>query len=68
MKKNKWYNASKVSPDKYDNLIVMTDMGYIFQAEYLNGEWHIYIENGIIHKMYLDRCENQESIVKWMKV
>lgn len=68
MKKNKWYNASKVSPDKYNNLIVMTDMGYIFQSEYLNGEWHTYVENTTLHKMYLEKYENQESIVKWMKV
>lgn len=67
MKKNKWYNAS-VKPDKYNNLIVMTDMGYIFQAEYIDNEWYTYVENTTIHKVYLEKFENQECIIKWMKV
>lgn len=67
MKNHKWYNTS-LQPDKYNKLIIMTDMGYIFQGEYINGEWYIYVENGIIHKMYLEKYKNQESIIKWMKV
>ena len=40
MKPRKWYTwySSKVKPDRKDNLIIKTDMGYIFEAVYEDGK------------------------------
>lgn len=44
----------------------MTDMGYLFEAVYENGEYHLSdVRN---NKVYFERCQNQESIVKFMLV
>ena len=44
----------------------MTDMGYLFEAVYENGEYHISdVRDG---KVYFEKCKNQESIVKFMIV
>lgn len=37
LKLGKWYNTLKVKPDVNCGLIVMTDMGYIFEAVYEDG-------------------------------
>ena len=65
MKTRKWY-STKVKPDRRYDLIIMTDMGYIFQACYEQDGWHVAKENN--GKVYFTRWENQDSIIKWMKV
>lgn len=64
-KKKKWY-SSKIKPIWKDNLIVMTDMGYLFEAKFIENEWLIStVEN---YKVYFKRSEYPECIIKWMKV
>lgn len=64
MKKHKWY-STKYKPDKYTNLIIQTDMGYIFEAVYEDNQFKIsYVEN---NKVYF-RDFPQDSILKWMKI
>lgn len=62
---HEWCDAS-IKPVEYDNLIFMTDMGYIFQGEFKNNNWYRYIEHE--HKMYCELYDNQECIIKWMKL
>lgn len=38
LKKKKWY-SNKIKPIWKDNLIVMTDMGYLFEAKFIENEW-----------------------------
>ncbi len=63
MKTRKWYSTS-IKPDRRINLIIMTDMGYVFEAIYENNKFLISnLRNG---KVYFED-EDQECIVKWMK-
>ena len=65
LKKKKWY-FSKIKPIWKDNLIVMTDMGYLFEAKFIENEWLIStVEN---YKVYFKRIKYPECIIKWMKV
>lgn len=65
LKKRKWYNTT-VKPDRKDKIIVMTDMGYMFEAVYENGEYHTSAVRD--NKVFFERYQNQESIVKFMLV
>lgn len=65
LKKRKWYSTT-IKPDRKDKIIVMTDMGHIFEAVYENGEYHTSVVRG--NKVYFERYHNQESIVKFMLV
>lgn len=63
MKKHKWY-STKVKPDVSNGLIIMTDMGYVFEAIFIDGKFKISnVEN---FKVYFVDYE-QDSIIKWMK-
>lgn len=64
LKKRKWYSVN-VKPDCKYGLLIMTDMGYVFEATFENGLW--YISTVRNHKVYFELEENQDSIVKWMK-
>lgn len=65
LKKRKWYHTS-IKPDRKRGIIIMTDMGYLFEAVYENGEYHL--SDVRDDKVYFERCQNQESIVKFMLV
>ena len=65
MKTRKWY-SSKVKPDRNNELIVKTDMGYIFEAIYENGKF--LVSNVKNYKVYFEPWMEQESIIMWMKV
>lgn len=65
LKRRKWYSA-KIKPDCEWDLIVMTDMGYIFEATYRGNLWYLSVVNN--HKVSFPVYESQESIIKWMKV
>ena len=65
MKTRKWYPTT-IKPDRTNNLIVMTDMGYIFEAIYKDGEF--LVSNVKNYKVYFEPWIKQESIIKWMKV
>ena len=66
LKLGKWYNTLKVKPDVNCGLIVMTDMGYIFEAIYEDG---VYKTSSVSnHKVYFIEYSNQDSLVKFMKV
>lgn len=66
LKRGKWYNTSRTKPDVNCGLIVMTDMGYIFEAIYEDG---VYKTSSITnHKVYFIEYSNQNSLVKFMKV
>ena len=64
MKARKWYSAS-IKPDRKSDLIVMTDMGYVFQACYEDDGWHT--AEVVYGKVYFHLYEYQDCIVKWMK-
>lgn len=64
MKTRKWYSTN-VKPDRKINLIIMTDMGYVFEAVYENDKFLTSnVKNG---KVYFEEYDNQECIIKWMK-
>ena len=65
MKTRKWY-SSKVKPDRNSELIVKTDMGYIFEAVYENGKFLVSTVRN--YKVYFEPWIEQESIVAWMIV
>ena len=66
LKRRKWYNTSRTKPDVNYGLIVMTDMGYIFEAVYEDGVYKTsFVEN---HKVYFIEYHNQDNLVKFMKV
>ena len=64
MKTRTWY-STKIIPDRKQNLIVMTDMGFVFQAVYENGKFYTNIIKN--NKVYFEEFENQDSLIKWMK-
>lgn len=51
MKTKKWYSTS-IKPDRSNDLIVMTDMGYIFEAVYVNGKF--LVSNVKNYKVYFE--------------
>lgn len=65
MKARKWY-STKIKPDTKSDLIIMTDMGYVFQAFYEDGKF--LVSNVKNYKVYFDEWIEQENIIKWMKV
>lgn len=66
LKRKKWYSTS-IKPDFPYRLIVMTDMGYMFEAIYSDNKFLTSIvRNG--GKVYFEEWIQQENIVKWMKV
>ena len=65
MKRRKWYSA-KIKPDTKCDLIIMTDMGYIFEAIYEDGKFLVSIVK--TGKVYFEEWIKQECIIKWMKV
>lgn len=65
MKTRKWYSVT-IRPDRTNDLIIMTDMGYIFQAIYENGKF--LVSNVKNYKVYFEEWIEQENIIKWMKV
>lgn len=64
MKTRTWYSTN-IIPDRNYNLIVMTDMGYVFQAIYENGKFHTSIVKD--NKVYFEEYKYQDSLIKWMK-
>ena len=64
MKTRKWYSTN-VKPDRRYNLIIMTDMGYVFEAVYENNKF--LVSNVRNDKVYFEEYDNQECIIKWMK-
>lgn len=65
LKRRKWYSTDIKPPYGYD-YIVMTDMGYIFEASFEGDGWHLSeVRN---EKVYFPLYENQMCIYKWMKV
>ena len=65
MKRRKWYSTINNKPDKSHGLIIMTDMGYIFEAVYQDGQF--LVSNVKDHKVYFEPFDNQ-SIIKFMKI
>ena len=65
LKRKKWYPAT-IKPDVTSDLIVMTDMGYIFEAVYENDKFLVSIVKN--YKVYFEEWMKQYSIVKWMKI
>lgn len=65
MKTRKWY-SSKIKPDRNSDLIVMTDMGYIFEAVYEDDKF--LVSNVKNFKVYFEPWIEQDDILKWMKV
>ena len=66
LKTHKWYPTS-VKPKWRSDLIVMSDMGYVFQAFYEKGKFKV--AHDMRGKIYFDfDFINQESIVKWMNI
>ena len=61
LKKRKWYSTS-ITPDRKSELIVMTDMGYVFEAVYENNKFLVSVVRN--HKVYF---EEGYDIIKWMK-
>jgi len=65
MKTRKWYSTT-IKPDRANGLIIMTDMGYVFQAIYENGKFLVSIVKN--YKVYFENWIEQENIIKWMKI
>lgn len=65
MKARKWYSTT-IKPDRANDLIIMTDMGYIFQAVYKDGKF--LVSNVKNYKVYFEEWIEQENIIKWMKL
>lgn len=65
MKKRKWY-STRIKPDRNNGLIIMTDMGYMFEAIYKESKFLVSVVRE--HKVYFEESISQESIIKWMKV
>jgi hypothetical protein len=65
VKTRKWYSTN-IKPDRTNDLIIMTDMGYIFESIYKNGKFLVSIIKN--YKVYFEEWIEQENIIKWMKV
>lgn len=65
MKTRKWYSTD-IKPDRTHNLIVMTDIGYMFEAVWKENKFlTAVVRNG---RVYFEDMVEQCSIIKWMKV
>lgn len=65
LKRRKWYLANNIKPDCEYGLIVMTDMGYVFEASFKNDIWYLLAQRN--NKAYFVIAKHQDSIIKWMK-
>ena len=65
MKTRKWY-PTNIKPDRTNDLIIMTNMGYIFESIYKDGKFLVSIVKN--YKVYFEEWIEQENIIKWMKV
>lgn len=65
LKRRKWYSNNNIKPDCEYGLIVMTDMGYVFEASFKNDIWSLLVSKD--YKAYFVVAEYQDSIIKWMK-
>lgn len=65
MKTRKWYSTT-IKPDRTYDLIIMTNMGYIFEAIYEDGKF--LVSNVKNYKAYFEPWIEQEDIIKWMKI
>ena len=65
MKTRKWYSTN-IKPDRTNGLIIMTDMGYIFESIYKDGKFLVSIVKN--YKVYFEEWIEQENIIKWMKI
>ena len=66
MKKRRWHSTERIKPDVKNGLIIMTDMGYIFQAIYEDGKF--LVSNVKDGKVYFEEWIKQENIIKWMRL
>lgn len=66
LKNRKWYSTLRTKPDRKDSLIVMTDMGYVFEAIFENGVF--LTSRARDGKVYFETYEHQESLVRFMKI
>ena len=64
-RQNLWHPTTE-KPYFPHGLIVMTDMGYIFEAVYEDGKFLVSTVRN--HKVYFEESIEQECIIKWMKV
>ena len=64
LKRKKWYSTT-IKPDFPYRLIVMTDMGYMFEAIYSDNKFLVSIVRN--DKVYFEEWIPQEDIIKWMK-
>lgn len=65
LKRKKWYSTN-IIPDSQYNLVILTDMGHIFTAIYVDSKFLLFtLRDG---KVYYEELIEQNSIVKWMKV
>ena len=64
LKRKKWYSTA-IRPDTSSWLIVMTDMGYMFEAIYSDNKFLVSIVRN--DKVYFEEWIPQEDIIKWMK-
>ena len=66
LKNRKWYSIATTKPDRREPLIDKTDMGYIYEAIFVNGLFLTsHPRNG---KVYFEPYEHQECLVSFMKV
>jgi len=65
VKTRKWY-PTNIKPDRINDLIIMTNMGYIFESIYKDGKFLVSIVKN--YKVYFEEWIEQENIIKWMKV
>lgn len=65
LKRKKWYPTT-IKPIWKEGLIIMTDMGYMFEARYNNNIWSLL--QVLNHKAYYVSYKYQECVIKWMKV
>ena len=65
LKRKKWYSVN-IEPDCKYYLVIMTDIGYIFNAIYEDNKFLITTLRN--NKVYYEETIQQDSIVKWMKI
>lgn len=66
LKTRKWYSTATTKPDRRENLIIMTDMGYVFEAVYKDEMFHTSVLRN--NKVYFELHFSPESIIRFMKI